>query len=281
MMFFLKATRIFLVILVLGAGGCSSFKNEELYGYEDDFAFPEPDMIPVFSDDKPGRTVDEMLNLKPQEVVVQKASSEKRASETYEHEGRFGSKEKIALRKGLNAPVTEIVYGTQKRKAAEEIRSLEIKKHEKSEDFSASEEDVLAEIVAPKMSETKMIEVVPVQSVQKTEKEPERFLPKLQVEEKASAQNKVDEMVASLPEKTQSEEQPSLRQEEARKKDTIVLVAPVKLKAPETKRKGLLLKPLIKQEKIVLVPPRNEGRIVLKRPEQKENVSSVDIFLDE
>ena len=285
MAFFSVAVRVFFVAFVLGLGACSSVNEADLYGYEDDFIIPEPDMVPVFSDDNPGRTVDEMLNLKPQEVTVKKASAEKRVDESYEHEGRFGSKEKIALRKGLNAPVTGIVYGSQKRKEAGEVRPLEIKKMEKNEMQTVSEEEILAQIIAPKSSTVELIEVVPVRA-ESQNLEPKRLLP-----EEQSLKNKEEQKETVLPlteatpavelKKTQFLEVKKQQPVNLQKKENAAVVLPVKLKAPEPKKEEVRLKPLLEKEKIVLLPPRRQDRIVLKRPEINKSDSSVEIFLDE
>lgn len=285
MAFFSAMMRVFFVAFVLGLGACSSVNEADLYGYEDDFIIPEPDMIPVFSDDNPGRTVDEMLNLKPQEVTVKKASAEKKGDEAYEHEGRFGSKEKIALRKGLNAPVEGIVYGSQKRKEAGEVRPLEIKKIEKNEMQAVSEEEILAQIVAPKSSTVELIEVVSVRTEPKNS-EPKRLLP-----EEQSPKNKEEQTETVLPlkeaapvvelKKPQSLEIKKQQPAGLQKKENAAVVLPVKLKAPEPKKEEVRLKPLLEKEKIVLLPPGRQDRIVLKRPEIKKSDSSVEIFLDE
>ena len=144
MTFFSKAARLALAGIVLGTGACSLFNDSELYGYEDEFYVPEPDLIPVMSDDKPGRTVDEMLELTPSPVVVKRetALDLPQKDETYEHAGRFGSKEKISLRKGLNVPDTGIVYGKQKRKDADEVRSLALKQQD-GKDIAGVPDDVV------------------------------------------------------------------------------------------------------------------------------------------
>ena len=146
--------------LVLAA--CAASNEPALYGYEANYTLPEPDLVPATPDDKPGRTVDEMLNLDPQSVTVKRAPDTVPAEsdKMYEHAGRFGSKEKIALRKGLNAPDARLVYGAQKRKAAEVVRPLALKEREKDELLALSEQELLAEIIAPKTAELEMIEVV-------------------------------------------------------------------------------------------------------------------------
>lgn len=142
-------------------GGCGLFSSEpEYYGYEEEFIIPEPDMIPSMPDDNPGRTVDQMLEMKPRPVhevrpvigeeVSDSEPVEKKESEpAYEHEGRFGSKEKISLRKGLNAPAADMVYGTRKREEATVVRPLELKKAALNPAVSGrDEEEILSGIVA-------------------------------------------------------------------------------------------------------------------------------------
>lgn len=158
--------------------GCSIFSGDsEYYGYEDEFVYPEPDIIPSMPDDNPGRTVEQMLNMQPRpvneigDVSVQEPSVEVIAVEKvekaetqkeYEHAGRFGSKEKISLRKGLNAPAAEIAYGSKKREEEKVVRPLDLNIVKASDaDFSEkSEEAVLAEIVSPQEQKIEMIEVV-------------------------------------------------------------------------------------------------------------------------
>ena len=142
-----------------------------LYGYEDEFVIPDPDIIPAVPGDNPGRTVEEMLSLPMSSVTVKKAeyAPVPESDRVYEQAGRFGSKEKTALRKGLNVPDTGIVYGSSKRRDAEEIRALEVKMQEKDEIQVVSEEEMLAQIIAPKTTEVKMIEVVPALPVEPAE----------------------------------------------------------------------------------------------------------------
>lgn len=156
------AVRIAFVAAILGVSGCSSSGDAEYYGYEEEFVLPQPDMVPVTPDDKPGKTVDELLGVRMQGVTVKTAQEEEKEYETqvYEQAGRFGSKEKVALRKGLNAPDAKIVYGAKRREEATVVRSLELKENEKDELIAFSEEEVLADIIAPKADEVKMIEVV-------------------------------------------------------------------------------------------------------------------------
>ncbi len=154
-------TALILSVFLGMAGGCGLFSSEpEYYGYEEEFIIPEPDMIPSMPDDNPGRTVDQMLEMKPRPVheippvigeeVSDSEPAEKKESEpAYEHEGRFGSKEKISLRKGLNAPSADMVYGTRKREEATVVRPLELKTAAvKPKADEASEEEILSGIVA-------------------------------------------------------------------------------------------------------------------------------------
>ena len=163
MTFFSRIKRLFPLFGFLGVCACSSMDDSGLYGYEEEFIIPDPDMVPVMPDDKPGQTVDEMLTLPSPSITIKKASydSVPETDQDYQQAGRFGSKEKISLRKGLNIPESGIVYGPSKRRNAEEIRSLEVKKQEKDEVQVISEEEILAQIIAPKTTEVKMIEVVP------------------------------------------------------------------------------------------------------------------------
>lgn len=155
-----------MIFLIWGVGACSAEKESGLYGYEDEYALPEPDMVPVMPDDHPGRTVDEMLGLKARAVTVKKAeyAEKETKAEQYEYQGRFGSKEKISLRKGLNVPETGMVYGKGHRKPAEEVRVLEVQKREKDPALAVSEQEILARIVAPKSEKVKIIEVVPAKN---------------------------------------------------------------------------------------------------------------------
>ena len=272
MTFLSIAARIVLVTFVLGIGACSSTEDSLVYGYEENFVVPEPDMVPVTPDDKPGRTVDEMLNLTSPAVTVKK--KEDKPSErvqVYEHAGRFGSKEKISLRKGLNAPDSGVLYGSQKRREAQEVRALEVKKQEKDEFQAMSEEEMLSGIIAPKATKLELIEVVSAPAGKKAE-ESGHSLPSLTV----SADS--NEVIVS---KSVSFE-PAHEKEE----NIVLLKPPAVSKNEKTGVKNqeeasfVLLKPAEVQEKIVLMPPQ-EDVILLKKPELSESDSSVEIFLDE
>lgn len=156
------AVRIAFVAVMLGVSGCSSSKDAEYYGYEEEFVLPEPDMVPVTPDDRPGKTVDELLGVRMQGVTVKTVQDEESPDDTqvYEQAGRFGTKEKVSLRKGLNAPDAKIVYGAKRREDTMVVRGLELKENEKDELIAFSEEEVLADIIAPKADEVKVIEVV-------------------------------------------------------------------------------------------------------------------------
>ena len=294
MTFFSIAARVALVVFVLGIGACSSTEDPIFYGYEEDFAAPEPNMVPVTPDDKPGRTVDEMLNLTSSSVTVKKKENTPSESrQLYEHAGRFGSKEKISLRKGLNAP-DSVLYGSQKRKEVQEVRSLEVKKQEKDELQAVSEEEMLTSIITPKTTKLELIEVVPVRSDKKTV-EPYRSLPQISAqdqmpeitEQKETAANgvaskKTNKYVLSVADEKISETPTEIKQEEI-----VLLKPPVMLKDKEVEFKKtekdtavLLKQPASVSEKVVLTPPQEEI-ILLKKPGVNEDDSSVEIFLDE
>ena len=166
MTFFSGAARFFTLFLILGTVACSSDKETGLYGYEDEYVPPKPDMIPDSPDDKPGRTVEEMLGLKNRAVIVKKAeyAEQEKTPEKSEYQGRFGSKEKFSLRKGLNVPETGMVYGKGHRKPAEEVRALDVRRPEKNQVQTLSEKEQLAQIISPKTEPVRMIEVVPAKT---------------------------------------------------------------------------------------------------------------------
>lgn len=217
-----KKIRIASAILLFGVGACSFADDPDFYGYEDNYIIPEPDMIPVMPDDNPGRTVDEMLEIKPAPVKVKKATYQTggAAKQTYEQTGRFGSKEKISLRKGLNAPDSGIVYGSQKRKGAEEVRPLEVKKQEKDVLQLLSEEEMLSQIIMPKISDVHMIEVVPAHPEIK-ETVPDRMLPP------AKKQEQTDSALSEKPIPSPVQPQAKTALKEEKKADSPVV--------PETK----------------------------------------------
>lgn len=330
MTFFLNATaHIAMMFIVLGTGACSTERKSDLYGYESEYALPEPDMIPVMPDDNPGRTVDEMLGLKPGTVIVKKGEYALRNGDfgQYEHQGRFGSKEKISLRKGLNAPDAGIVYGKGKRRPVEEVRGLEIEKQLKSEEEALSEEEILARIIAPKKTEVQIIEVVPA----KTANLPapavrEELVPAGTADyipfEKNGRQDKeivllqpaalsgpvkrdapentpvaYEDTTPLKPEENKKEalsgdvmypliSKAAVRKEkQAEGQEEIVLLKPLSFarsEQAETEEVVLLRLPVAEgeEERIVLIPP-SKDRIVLKRPEERKSLPSVEIFLDE
>lgn len=275
-----------LCLLTLGA--CSSANDAELFGYDDNFAAPEPDMVPVTPDDRPGRTVDEMLDVNVSAATVNKGDY-RAAAETdkmYEHAGRFGSKEKIALRKGLNAPDSGIVYGGAKRRAADVVRPLELKEREKDGLAAMSDDEMLAEIIAPKPAQVEMVEVV---AAEKREDRAER---------PQTAQTPMPEIVPLTPAKPE----PAPENEAA--------AVPVTLPMPQPSRPVVADEPLVEPapapmlkwpepapepETFVLTPPETEAAPVLTPPSQRENESgfvlippaaeesesSVDVFIVE
>ena len=265
MTLFFKVAQIAFAVLILGLGACSGVDDSDFYGYEKDFVIPEPDMVPVTPDDKPGRTVDEMLDLTASPVTVKKATYEPAAqtNRVYEREGRFGSKEKISLRKGLNIPDSGIIYSSQKRKNAEEIRSLELKKQEKDEAQAVSEEEILAQIIAPKTAAVEMIEVVSVQ-------------PENNIAETSASQNIPEAEIRASSSPDIEKEQTSALPEQPRE-EVILFMPPVRLHEPY-------------REAVTLVNPSQvrkkgssggEDLIVLIQPEPQPASPSVEIFLDE
>ena len=310
MAFFSIAARIALMVFVLGIGACSSTEDSLFYGYEENFVVPKPDMVPVTPDDKPGRTVDEMLSLTSPSVTVKKKEDKPvENNQVYEHAGRFGSKEKISLRKGLNAPDSGVLYGSQKRKDAQEIRALEVKKREKDELQAMSEEEMLTSIIAPKATKLELIEVVPAQSDKKTE-EPHRLLPSSEkpTEPKEAEVGSVASFETARETETDKEKivlsspitqnktgkyalSASVEKTDGQKTDAkqeeFVLLKPLVVsenEEAETKKQKenalVSLKPLLAREKVVLTPP-SEEIVLLKKPGTSEDDSSVEIFLDE
>lgn len=273
MTFFSRIARITAVVGMLCLGACSSVDDSDLYGYEKDFVIPEPDMVPVTPDDKPGRTVDEMLALTPSGVTVKKATYETgEAGRIYVHSGRFGSKEKISLRKGLNVPDSGILYGAQKRKDAEEVRPLEVKKQEKDEFQSISEEEMLAQIIAPKTTAVEMIEVVPVQTDVKPVQYPQSVVRRNPLVVEPVDVSEIELKTVSYP--VVKEESPS-----SEKVEFVSLTPPVVLHSPDSSEKPVVLSEPASEQKIKLLPPKNE-MILLLQPERESN-PSVEIFLDE
>ena len=155
--------------LAMLLAACSA-QNDKLdwYGYNDDFVLPEPDMVPETPDDKPGKTVGEMLGGEPLpvyavsgKVTVNKAAEKTLEQPAYEHAGRFAEREKISLRKGLNAPDAVLIYSAKKRAPETEVRPLEVKNTiEKDELVVKSEQEMLASIISPKSRALTVVEVV-------------------------------------------------------------------------------------------------------------------------
>lgn len=135
--------------VIAAVAGCSSAPDDfEYYGYEEEFVYPEPDIIPSMPDDNPGLNVDQMLDGQKPEDLEQRAAN----APVYEHEGRFGSKEKISLRKGLNAPVAGVEYAAEGKEPVSVVRPLELRPAAQAQPVSDSgktEEEILAEIVSP------------------------------------------------------------------------------------------------------------------------------------
>lgn len=268
-----------LCLLTLGA--CSSVNDAELFGYDDNFTAPEPDMVPVTPDDRPGRTVDEMLDVNASVATVNKGDYQAPAEtdRMYEHAGRFGSKEKIALRKGLNAPDSGIVYGGAKRRASDVVRPLELKEQGRDGLTSASEDEMLAEIIAPKPEQVEMVEVVAA------EKRADRAEPP------QTAQTPMPEIVPLIP---SGSEYASVAENDADD-------APVVLPVPRPSLPAVVDEPPVdpasepEPETFVLTPPETEDAPVLTPPVQKESESgfvlippaaeesesSVDVFIVE
>lgn len=263
-------SRIGAAVLLAALGACSSVGEEDIFGYDESFIIPQPDMVPVTPDDKPGRTVDEMLEMK-QSVTVKKAVYQEPAEldQMYEHAGRFGSKEKIALRKGLNAPDSGIVYGSRKRRDAEVVRPLELKEREKDKLLAVSEEEMLAEIIAPKTEGVEMIEVVsPAGSKDPAPAGQSETLPAARNKQPEAAALPVVPLVPLTP--------PVVEKPES--------VSPeVTLKAPETPEKmPEQFEPLVQPSPVIqLTPPSADSGIVLTPPSAETSETSVEIFLEE
>ena len=160
--------KAFVGLAVLLAACSQPSDKPDWYGYGDDLVLPEPDMVPETPDDKPGKTVGEMLGGEPMtvhavngKITVNKAVEKPVEQPVYEHAGRFAEREKIALRKGLNAPDAKLVYSAQKRAPETEVRPLEVKNTiEKDELVFKSEQEMLEAIISPKPRELKIVEVV-------------------------------------------------------------------------------------------------------------------------
>lgn len=264
--------RIGAAVLLAALGACSSVSEEDIFGYDESFIIPQPDMVPVTPDDKPGRTVDEMLEMK-QSVTVKKAVYPQPAEsdQMYEHAGRFGSKEKIALRKGLNAPDSGIVYTSRKRREAEIVRPLEIKEQEKDKLLAVSEEEMLAEIIAPKTEGVEMIEVVSPAEAKDTatDGQPET-LPAAQDKQPEAAALPVVPLVPLTPPVVEKPESVS---------PAVTLKAP---EPPEKTPEPFVPEPLVPPEPAFkLTPLAAESEIVLTPPSAETSETSVEIFLEE
>ena len=260
--------KAFVGLAVLLAACSQPSDKPDWYGYGDDLVLPEPDMVPETPDDKPGKTVGEMLGGEPMtvhavngKITVNKAVEKPVEQPVYEHAGRFAEREKIALRKGLNAPDAKLVYSAQKRAPETEVRPLEVKNTiEKDELVFKSEQEMLEAIISPKPRELKIVEVV------ETAAEPPAPAPKTDDAE-IDFELKPDTQALIEPRKQDVIlEEPASEPEQKQ----IALVEPVK---PE------LLQPLVAEpvatEKPVLklnVPPKQAEKpaFTLKAPEPEK-----------
>lgn len=254
--------------LAMLLAACSA-QNDKLdwYGYDDDFVLPEPDMVPETPDDKPGKTVGEMLGGEPLpvyavsgKVTVNKAAEKTLEQPAYEHAGRFAEREKISLRKGLNAPDAALIYSAKKRAPETEVRPLEVKNTiEKDELVVKSEQEMLASIISPKSRALTVVEVV-----KNDEKLPEPA-PKtddaeidfqLKPDTQALIEPRKQDVVLDIP---ASEPEPV--------KERVALVEPVK---PELLQ-PLVAAPVAAQKPVLklVVPPkqREKPAFTLKAPE--------------
>lgn len=279
--------------LAMLLAACSA-QNDKLdwYGYNDDFVLPEPDMVPETPDDKPGKTIGEMLGGEPLpvyavsgKVTVNKAAEKTLEQPAYEHAGRFAEREKISLRKGLNAPDAALIYSAKKRAPETEVRPLEVKNTiEKDELVVKSEQEMLASIISPKSRALTVVEVV-----KNDEKLPEpapktddaeidfQLKPDMQalIEPRkqdvvldAPAPEPVKERVALVEPVKPELLQPLVAAPVAAKKPVLKLVVPSKqrekpaftLKAPETQKPALVLK----------MPETQKSAFTLKAPVAEE-----------
>lgn len=254
--------------LAMLLAACSA-QNDKLdwYGYNDDFVLPEPDMVPETPDDKPGKTIGEMLGGEPLpvyavsgKVTVNKAAEKTLEQPAYEHAGRFAEREKISLRKGLNAPDAALIYSAKKRAPETEVRPLEVKNTiEKDELVVKSEQEMLASIISPKSRALAVVEVV-----KNDEKLPEPA-PKtddaeidfqLKPDTQALIEPRKQDVVLDIP---ASEPEPV--------KERVALVEPVK---PELLQ-PLVAVPVAAQKPVLklVVPPkqREKPAFTLKAPE--------------
>ena len=146
------------VAAALLAACASDGSDKTYYGYEDEYVLPEPDMVPDVPDDKPGKTVDELVR---DGVTVNRARDTADDGSVYEREGRFGSKEKIALRRGLNAPSAEANYGDKTRAPETDVRPLDVRESIARDDLVfKSEQEMLEAVIKPRQSKVVPVEVV-------------------------------------------------------------------------------------------------------------------------
>lgn len=138
---------------------CATDGSEKTYyGYEDEYVLPEPDMVPDAPDDKPGRTVDEMVR---DGVTVNRVRATADDGAVYERAGRFGSKEKIALRRGLNAPSADDNRNDRTRAPETNVRPLDVQGTIARDDLVfKSEQEMLEAVIKPRQSKVTPIEVV-------------------------------------------------------------------------------------------------------------------------
>lgn len=281
--------------LAMLLAACSA-QNDKLdwYGYNDDFVLPEPDMVPETPDDKPGKTIGEMLGGEPLpvyavsgKVTVNKAAEKTLEQPAYEHAGRFAEREKISLRKGLNAPDAALIYSAKKRAPETEVRPLEVKNTiEKDELVVKSEQEMLASIISPKSRALTVVEVV-----KNDEKLPEpapktddaeidfQLKPDTQALIEPRKQDVVLDAPAPEPEPVKERValvepvkpellQPLVAAPVAAQKPVLKLVVPPKqrekpaftLKAPETQKSALVLK----------MPETQKSAFTLKAPVAEE-----------
>lgn len=257
--------------LAMLLAACSA-QNDKLdwYGYNDDFVLPEPDMVPETPDDKPGKTVGEMLGGEPLpvyavsgKVTVNKAAEKTLEQPAYEHAGRFAEREKISLRKGLNAPDAVLIYSAKKRAPETEVRPLEVKNTiEKDELVVKSEQEMLASIISPKSRALTVVEVI-----KNDEKLPEPAPKTDNVE--IDFQLKPDTQALIEPRK-QDVVLDALAPEPEPVKERVALVEPVK---PELLQ-PLVAAPVAAQKPVLklVVPPkqRQKPAFTLKAPETQK-----------
>lgn len=286
--------KAFVGLAMLLAACSAQNDNLDWYGYNDDFVLPEPDMVPETPDDKPGKTVGEMLGGEPLpvyavsgKVTVNKAAEKTLEQPAYEHAGRFAEREKISLRKGLNAPDAALIYSAKKRAPETEVRPLEVKNTiEKDELVVKSEQEMLASIISPKSRALTVVEVV-----KNDEKLPEpapktddaeidfQLKPDTQALIEPRKQDVVLDAPAPEPEPVKERValvepvkpellQPLVAAPVAAQKPVLKLVVPPKkrekpaftLKAPETQKSALVLK----------MPETQKSAFTLKAPVAEE-----------